>query len=93
MNAMRVECRVGTLSPGQSWTVIVNAAPSASSAKAAARVTFQGKDPNPTNNYSIVMMPHDVTSGGTGGTPPPVRPTVDPNVRRRLVSARPLPEP
>ena len=93
MNVMRVECRLGTLPPGQSWTVIVEAAPSASSAKVAARVSFQGRDPNPANNYAIVLMPHDVTSSGSGDVPPPIRPMVDPNVRRRSVGARPLPEP
>jgi hypothetical protein len=89
----RVECRLGTLPPGQIWTVIVEAAPSASSAKAAARITFRGRDPNTANNYAIVLMPHDVTSTGNGGAPPPVRPTIDPKVRRRTVGARPLPEP
>ena len=93
MNVMRVECRLGTLPPGQSWTVIVEAAPSASSAKVAARISFQGRDPNPANNYAIVLMPHDITSGSSGGVPPPIRPRVDPSVRRRLVSSRPLPEP
>jgi hypothetical protein len=93
LNATRFECRVGTLLPGQSWTVIVEVAPSASSAKAAARVVFQGRDPNPANNYALVLMPHEVSTTGSGGTPPPpVRPTFDPNVRRRVVGPRPLPE-
>ncbi|HLK07615.1 MAG TPA: hypothetical protein VKV30_06735, partial [Candidatus Angelobacter sp.] len=68
-------------------------APSASSAKAAARVMFQGRDSNTANNYAIVMMPHDVTTAGSGGVPPPVRPTIDPSVRRPPVGPRPLPEP
>lgn len=94
LNRMRVECRVGTLLPGQSWTVLVEAAPSASSAKAAARVMFQGRDSNTANNYAIVMMPHDIPTTGSGGTPPPpVRPTIDSDVRRRPVGPRPLPEP
>jgi len=93
LNTMRVECRLDTLSPGQSWTVIVEAAPSASSAKAAARVMFQGRDSNPANNYAIVMMPHVVTNGGSGGVPPPTRRTIDPNVRRGPVSARLFLEP
>ncbi|HEY1525984.1 MAG TPA: fibronectin type III domain-containing protein [Candidatus Angelobacter sp.] len=93
LNAMRMECRLGTLPPGQSWTIIVETAPSASSAKTAARITFQGSDPDPANNYAIVLMPHDVTTGGNGGVPPPVRPTIDPNVRRHPVNARRLPEP
>jgi hypothetical protein len=93
LNAMRVECRLGTLLPGQSWTIIVEAAPSASSAKAAARVMFQGRDPNTANNYAIVLMPHDIRNTGSGGVPPPVRPTVDPSIHRRPVSSRPLPEP
>jgi hypothetical protein len=93
MNVMRVKCRLDTLPPGQSWTVIVEAAPSANSAKVAARISFQGRDPNPANNYAIVLMPHDVTSGGNGGVPPPIRPRVDSSVRRRLVGTRPLPEP
>lgn len=93
MNVMRVACRLGTLPPGQSWTVIVEAAPSASSAKVVARISFQGRDPNPANNYAIVLMPHDITSGSSGGVPLPIRPRVDSSVRRRLVSSRPLPEP
>jgi len=85
------QCRLGTLLPGQSWKVTVEATPSASSAKAAAIVMFQGTDSNPANNYALVMMPHNVPSS-TGGAPPPVRPTTDPNVRRRVVGQRPLPE-
>jgi hypothetical protein len=93
LNMMVVECRVGTLPPGQSWIISVKAAPNASSTKAGARVTFQGRDPNMANNYAIVLMPHNVTSGGSGGAPPPVRPLIDLSVRRRSVGPRPLPEP
>jgi hypothetical protein len=71
----------------------VAAAPSASSAKAAARIMFQGIDSNAANNYAIVLMPHDVVTSSTGGVPPPVRPTIAPRVRRRPVGTRPLPEP
>ncbi|HEY2360331.1 MAG TPA: fibronectin type III domain-containing protein [Candidatus Angelobacter sp.] len=93
LNAMRVECHLATLTPGQVWTVTVAAAPSASSAKAAARIMFQGIDSNAANNYAIVLMPHDVVTSSTGGVPPPVRPTIAPRVRRRPVGTRPLPEP
>jgi len=93
MNVVRVECRLSTLPPGQSWTMSVKAAPSAINAKAAARIMFQGRDPNMANNYAIVQMPHNVTTTGSGGVPPPVRPRTNPSIRRRLVSARPLPEP
>ena len=93
LNVIRVECRLGTLTPGETWTVTVAAAPSATSAKAAARIMFQGIDSNSANNYAIVLMPHDVTSSGTGGVPPPIRRPIAPTVRRRPVGARPLPEP
>jgi len=93
LNAIRVECHLATLVPGQVWTVTVAAGPSVTNAKAAARIMFQGRDPNTANNYAIVLMPHDVPTTGSGGTPPPVRPAVDPNVHRRVVGQRPLPEP
>jgi hypothetical protein len=93
MRAAIFQCRVGTLLPGQSWTVTVGVAPSARSAKAAARIMFQGIDPNIANNYAIVLMPHDVITNSTGGVPPPVRPMIDPSVRRRPVGPRLLPEP
>jgi hypothetical protein len=93
LNTVLKECRLATMAPGQSWTIIVKAAPSASSAKAAARVMFQGKDSNMANNYALVLMAHDVTSTGSGGVTPPVRPAIDPNARRHNVGARPLPQP
>ena len=88
LNTTRLECDLSILPQGQSWTVTVAVANSAASAKTAARVRFNGTDPVPANNYSLLMMVQNASASG-GGTvsPPPARPIRNVTIHRRSIAA------
>lgn len=94
LNTTRLECDLGVLPQGQSWTVTVAVANSAVSAKTAARVRFNGKDSFPGNNYYLLMMPHNASASG-GGTvsPPPSRPVRNIADHKRSVAGSRISEP
>jgi hypothetical protein len=87
-NATRLECDLGVLPQGQSWTVTIAVANSAASAKTAARVRFNGTDPVTSNNYYLLMMLHNANASG-GGTvsPPPARPIKNVPTHKRSIAA------
>jgi hypothetical protein len=93
LNQTRLSCALSLLPQGQSWTVTLTVATSATSAKTAARITFQGRDPVPANNYYLVTMQHTASSGGgSAQSPPPARPAVNSIIRNRPVGGRRLPD-
>ncbi len=87
LNTTRLKCDLGVLPQGQSWTVTLVVLNSVVSAKTAARVRFNGTDPVFANNYSLLMMPHNVSaSGGDTVSPPAARPIRNSADRRRSVA-------
>jgi hypothetical protein len=71
VNATHLECDLGVLPQGQSWTVTVTVINSAVSAKTAARVRFNGTDPVAANNYYLLTMLHNASASGGGSVSPP----------------------
>jgi Domain of unknown function DUF11 len=89
VNVTHLECDLGILPQGKSWTVTVAIVSSASSAKTAARVRFNGTDPVTANNYYLLTMLHNASASGGGSvSPPPARPIHNLAVRKRSVSDR-----
>ncbi|HEY2499485.1 MAG TPA: fibronectin type III domain-containing protein, partial [Candidatus Angelobacter sp.] len=73
LNGTRLACNLSILPAGQAWSVTVAVVTGARSAKAAARVTFNGRDPAPGNNYYFVTMTSSNVSGSGIGGQIPVR--------------------
>jgi len=71
LNTVRLECDLGILPQGKSWTVTIAVANSAASAKTAARVRFNGTDPVPANNFYSLMMLQNASASGVGTVSPP----------------------
>ena len=61
-NSILLTCKLNVLPLGQTWTVNVVVIPLASSAKIAARVSFNGTDPFPANNYYLLVMQNGSSS-------------------------------
>jgi len=74
LGSTRLQCTLNVLPSGQSWAVTAVITANAGSAKTAARVMFNGKDPVQANNYAQVAMtisnanPGGGGSGGSGGS-------------------------
>jgi hypothetical protein len=87
VNATHLECDLGVLPHGQSWTVTVAIVNSAATAKTAARVRFNGTDPVPANNYYLLTMLHNASASGGGAvSPPQARPIRNVADRKRSVA-------
>jgi hypothetical protein len=89
----RLSCSLGLLPQGQSWTVNLAVATSIAKAKTAARISFQGTDPAPANNYYLMTMQHTASSVvGPSRNPPQARTMIDPNVGTLPVGGPRLPD-
>jgi len=87
LSTTRLECDLSVLPQGQSWTVTVAVANSASSAKTAARVRFNGTDSVPANNFYLLMMVHNASASGGGTVSPPLaRPTKNVPIHKRSIA-------
>jgi hypothetical protein len=73
LSGARLACNLSILPAGQTWSVTVAVVTGARSAKTAARVTFNGRDPAPGNNYYFVTMTSSNVSGSGIGGQIPVR--------------------
>jgi hypothetical protein len=72
-NSTLISCKLNVLPHGQTWTITIGVVTNAATAKAAARITFNGSDPYRTNNYSLVIMQNSSVAATTSTTNSPAK--------------------